>query len=285
VKRFVLPLTIILSWLVLIGTASAQTADGEGWPAPSALLSDTLFMARVAPFIIALGIIVGIFQARMAILKNGGDAIMGEKVRRHDLSTVTAHWSNAIGVILALLTGAIVLRWVDFGPDLRLIFVIHYVGATLILYGIFNHLSRHGVSGGTGLIPKSFSVLRDLIGELFEYAGAFGPKEAALRISWPKGFRQPVAKYVRGLLGYKEGRTGKYLATEKALSYPVWFILMTVVVVTGLIKLMKYIYTVPGSVVTTATTLHDLAAISNCNVLSDNTFLQRSPVADGGARC
>jgi cytochrome b subunit of formate dehydrogenase len=43
------------------------------------------------------------------------------------------------------------------------------------------------------------------------------------------------------------------------LSYPPWFILMAVIVVTGIIKLLKYIYTIPGSIVTTATTIHDLA--------------------------
>lgn len=261
-KRFALPASILLSWLVFIGAASAQSASGAGWPPPTALLSDALVIARIAPFIIALGIAVGIVQARMAIQNGSGDAILGDKVRRHDLSTVIAHWSNAIGVILALITGIIVLRWIDYRPDLRLVFIIHYVGAALILFGVFNHLSRHGVSGGTGLIPKSFGVLRDLIGELFEYAGVFGPKEAVLRISWPKAVRQPIAKYVRALLGYKESRTGKYLSTEQILSYPVWGILMAVIIVTGLIKLLKYIYVLPGSLVTWATTLHDLATIA-----------------------
>lgn len=261
-KRFALPVTIFLSWLVLIGAASAQTPGGEGWPPPSGLFNDALFLARVAPFIIALAIVVGIFQARMAIQKGGGDAILGDTVRRHDISTVIAHWTNAIGVILSLTTGALILRWVDYRPDLRLAFIIHYVGSSLILFGIFNHLSRHAVSGGTGLIPKSFGVIRDLIGELFAYAGMFGPKEAALRIPWPKAIRQPIAKYVRAILGYKESQTGKYLSTEQILSYPVWAILMGVIVVTGIIKLLKYIYVIPGSMVTTATAIHDLATIA-----------------------
>jgi cytochrome b subunit of formate dehydrogenase len=255
-------LSIVLSWLVLVSTAKAQAPSGEGWPPPSASLSDTLLLAWAAPFIIALGVIVGILQARAAILKGGGDTIIGEKVRRHDLSTVIAHWSNAIGVILALITGAIVLRWVDYRPDLRFVFVLHYIGSALILFGVFNHLTRHGVSGGTGLIPKSLGVIRDLIGELFAYAGLFGPKEAVFRIPWPKSIRQPLAKYVRALLGYKPAQTEKYLSTEQILSYPVWAILMGVIVVTGLIKLLKYIYVLPGSLVNTATVLHDLSTIA-----------------------
>jgi cytochrome b subunit of formate dehydrogenase len=245
-----------------MSTASAQGVDGEGWPPPSPLLNDTLILVRIAPFIIALAIVIGIFQARQAIQK-GGDAIIGEKVRRHDLSTVIAHWTNATGVILGVFTGAVVLRYVDYRPEgLRLIFILHYVGAGLILFGIFNHLSRHGVSGGTGLIPKSFGVLRDLIGELLEYAGLFGPKSAALRIPWPRAIRHPVARYFKALTGYNESRTGKYLVTEQILSYPPWAILMGIVVVTGVIKLLKYLYEIPGSVVTTATTIHDLATIA-----------------------
>lgn len=261
-KRFALAIFIVVSWLILIGTAAAQSPLGDGWPAQTALFNDALFMARVAPFIIALGIIAGIIQARM-VLRQGGDAIIGEQVRRHDVSTVVAHWSNAIGVILALSTGALVLRWISYRPqELRLLFIIHYVGASLMLFGIFNHLSRHGVSGGTGLIPKSFGVIRDLIGELFEYLGVFGPEEAVLRIPWPKGIRQPIAKYVRALLGYKPSQSGKYLATEQTLSYPPWAILMVIIVTTGVIKLLKYIYAIPGSWVTTATGLHDLATIA-----------------------
>lgn len=260
-KRWVLPLLIFLSWLALLGTATAQSPAGEGWPPQSALFNDALFLAQVAPFFIALGIIFGLVQARMAA-RNGGDVIMGEKVRRHDLSTVIAHWTNAIGVILALITGALILRWVDFRPELRLVFIIHYVGAALMLFGIFNHLTRHGVSGGTGLIPQSFGVLRDLMAELFAYLGVFGPKEAVLRIPWPKAVRQPIARYIRALLGYKESQTGKYLVTEQLLSYPPWAILMAVIVVTGVIKLLKYMYAIPGAVLVTATALHDLATIA-----------------------
>ena len=260
-KRLALTLLIFLSWLALIGTVTAQSPVSGGWPPQSLLFNDAVFLARVAPFIIALGIVVGIVQARMAA-RSGGDAIIGDQVRRHDLSTVIAHWTNAIGVILALITGALILRWVDYRPELRLVFIIHYVGAALMLFGIFNHLTRHGVSGGTGLIPKSFGVLRDLIGELFEYAGIFGPKEAVLRIPWPKAIRQPIAKYVKALLGYKEGRADKYLVTEQILSYPPWAILMGVIVVTGVIKLLKYMYPIPGSVLNTATVVHDLATIA-----------------------
>ncbi|MEZ4867329.1 MAG: cytochrome b/b6 domain-containing protein [Caldilineaceae bacterium] len=260
-KRFLPALFILVGWLIFGGVASAQTLAANGWPPQTQLFTDAHFLAQAIPFVIALAIVLGILQARAAI-RGGGDAILGEKVRRHDVSTVTAHWSNAIGMILCMLTGAVVLRWVDYKPELRLLYLFHYVGAALIIYGVFNHLARHTVSGGTGLIPKSFGVIRDVIGELLEYAGLFGPEGAVFGIPWPKAIRQPIARYTRAILDYRESRTHKYLATEQLLSYPVWGILIAIVVVTGLIKVMRYVYVVPGSLLATATVIHDLTTIA-----------------------
>ncbi len=259
-KRYALGMFVLFSWLALIGAGGAQSITAEGWPPQAALFNDALFLARATPFIIAAGIVVGIMQAR-ASARSGGDAILGEEVRRHDTGTVLTHWLNAVGLIISLVSGAIVLRWVERPPQERLIFVIHYLGAGLILFAIFNHLSRSGVSGGMGLIPRNLKVIRDLIGELLEYAGLFGPKGAALRIPIPRAIRQPIAIYARALLGYKESETGKYLSTEKTLSYPPWATLITLITVTGLIKVMRYIYPMPGDFIASVTALHDLVAI------------------------
>ncbi len=260
-KRWALTLVILLSWLVLVGAASAQTAGTDGWPPQTALFNDARFLALSAPFLVALGIVVGIAQAR-SDARRGGDAILGEKVRRHDTTSIIAHWTNALGLILGLVTGAMVLGWTDRVVELRIVFMIHYLGAALILFAIFNHLTRHGVSGGTGLIPKSLTIIRDLIGELLEYAGLFGPEGAALRIPWPKAIRQPIAKYARALLGYKPSEHGKYLATEQTLSYPPWSTLIVLITVTGLIKLGKYVYPIPGPILASATAIHDLTALA-----------------------
>jgi cytochrome b subunit of formate dehydrogenase len=260
-KRYALALFILFSWLFLIGSAAAQPAAQDGFPPQTALFNDAQFLARAIPFLIGLAILTGILQARAAAVK-GGDAILGDKVRRHDMSSIIAHWMNAFGLILGFVTGAMVLRWTGRAMELRQVFILHYFGAALALFGIFNHLARHGVSGGTGLIPKKLSVIRDMIGELFEYIGLYGPQGAVLRIPWPKAIRQPVARYVTALLGYKPHRHGKYLATEQTLSYPPWSILIGLIVVTGLIKTLKYTYEIPSATLETATAIHDVTAIA-----------------------
>jgi cytochrome b subunit of formate dehydrogenase len=260
-KRWMLPLLVAVSWLFLMGAAYYQTPGGSGLPPQTALFNDANFTARMVPFIIVLGIVVGIYQARKA-LRKGGDVILGDSVQRHDSSVIITHWMNAFGLISGLVSGAIVLRWVDRPEQLRPIFFIHYLGAGLVLFAIFNHLTRQGVSGGTGLIPKSLGVIRDMIGELFGYLGVFGPDEAVLRIPWPSAIRKSIARYVKALLGYKQSSTGKYLATEQTLSYPPWAILIGIIVITGLIKTMRYVYPIPNTLVASATVIHDLAAIA-----------------------
>jgi cytochrome b subunit of formate dehydrogenase len=260
-KRWMLPLLVAMSWLFLLGAAYYQPQGANGFPPQTALFNDANFTARVVPFIIALGIVVGIYQAR-AVFRKGSDAILDNQVRRHDYSVIITHWMNAFGLISGLVSGAIILRWVNNRPEyMRPIFIVHYLGAALVLFAIFNHLARQGVSGGTGLIPRSLGVIRDLIGELFGYLGVFGPDEAVLHIPWPSGIRKPIARYIKALLGYKESRTGKYLAAEQTVSYPPWAILIGTIVVTGLIKMMRYVYPMPNTLIASMTVIHDLAAI------------------------
>jgi cytochrome b subunit of formate dehydrogenase len=260
-KRWMLLLLVAVSWLFLIAAAYYQTPGSSGSPPQTALFNDANFTARMVPFIIALGILVGIYEARK-VFRNGSDQVVNDSVRRHDSSVIILHWMNAFGLIVGLVSGAIVLRWVNNRPDqLRPIFIIHYLGASLVLFAIFAHLTRQGVSGGIGLIPKSLGVIRDLIGELFGYLGVFGPDDAVVHIPWPGAIRKPIARYVKALLGYKESNTGKYLATEQTLSYPPWAILIGIIVVTGLIKMLRYVYPLPNTLIATITTIHDLAAI------------------------
>jgi cytochrome b subunit of formate dehydrogenase len=260
-KRWMLPLLVAISWLFLIGAAYYQPVGANGYPPQTALFNDANFTARMAPFIVALGIVVGIYEARKAS-REGSDTILNDSVRRHDYSVIITHWMNAFGMITGLVSGAIVLRWVDRPEQLRPIFIIHYLGAGLVLFAIFSHLTRQGVSGGTGLIPKSLGVIRDTIGELVAYMGVFGPDEAVLHIPWPSAIRKPIARYIKALLGYKQSRTGKYLATEQTISYPIWAILIGIIVITGMIKMMRYVYPISNTLVATTTLIHDLAAIA-----------------------
>ncbi len=259
-RRLVFLGMVGLSWVFLIAAGGPPIPPGPGWPPQTDLYNDALLLARVLPFLAALGIGAGIWEAR-STAKREGDAIVGNEVRRHATAVLIIHWMNAFGMILCLVTGAMVLRWSATPVDERLKFTLHYVGAALIVFAVFNHLARQGVTGGIGLLPKRLSVMRDLIGELLDYLGLFGPEGAVLRIPWPRAVREPIARYVKALLGYKPSVHGKYLVTEQLISYPPWAILTGAVVITGVIKLARYIWPLPAELVASATAIHDLATI------------------------
>jgi cytochrome b subunit of formate dehydrogenase len=55
--------------------------------------------------------------------------------------------------------------------------------------------------------------------------------------------------------------SGKYLATEKVISYTGWALLIGIVTLTGVLKALNYVYGMPGAVLQIASFLHDQATI------------------------
>jgi cytochrome b subunit of formate dehydrogenase len=243
-------------YVISIGTAFAQDGTFEGLPSPTALFNDALLFARVLPFVAALGIGFGVWQAKTSLRRTTpADATT---VIRHDVGTVVAHWTNGVGFIVGIITGAMVLRWIQRPDDIRLLFFIHYVGASLVIFGIASHLAQHFVTGGMGLLPRSFREVREGLGEVIEYTGIFGPTGAAFRLNLPKGIRQPIAEILAAFGIKPPKRLGKYLPAEKVFSYLPWAVIITVIVFTGLVKAGRYLYPIPASFVAQMTMLHDL---------------------------
>ncbi len=260
-KRIVISIGAAVFGVMMFATqgAFAQSGTAGGFPAQTDLFNDAVLLARVLPFAIALGIGFGIWQGKRSMreLKSSPDL---DVVIRHDLGTVVSHWVNAIGFIGAMLTGAIVLRWLQRPDEMRDIFAIHYIAAALVSFAVSSHLAQHTVTGGMGLLPRSFKDLREGVGELAEYAGIFGPAGAAFRIKVPKVIRETFAETFRAFYMAPPKRLGKYLPAEKTFSYLPWMIIVGVMVVTGLIKSFRYLYPIPPTFIAGVTTVHDLFA-------------------------
>ena len=253
----------LLVWLallvgVLVITTSTVFAQGGGpLPPPSSFLADAILLARAAPLAILAGVLFGLWQAKLQ-KSRPKSAPNSPNVTRHDFGSVVAHWTNGLGFIISLLTGAMVLKWIGFFSDLRTVFLLHYIGAALILFGVFSHLAQHFVAGGFGLIPRSFRDVREGLGELIEYTGVFGPEGAAFRLPIPQTIRKPIAGIFSAFGVAPPQRLGKYLPAEKVFSYAPWVIIVTVIVVTGLVKALRYIYPIAPEFVAQMTTWHDL---------------------------
>ena len=261
-----------LGLFVSVATAFAQggTAIG-GFPPQSDLYGDAVLLARVLPFMIALGIGFGIWQAKLRLTerKSSPDS---PTVIRHDWGSVIQHWTNGLGFIAGMITGFMILRWLPYPSDVRSIFAIHYIGSAFVLFGVASHLAQHVITGGAGLIPRRFKDVTEALGELTEYAGFYGPDGAAFRLNLPKGIRSAIGETFRSFGIRPPKQLGKYLPAEKVLSYAPWAIIITVMVVTGLIKSFRYLYPIPPTFIATMSTLHDLSAYASVFMLAMHLF-------------
>jgi cytochrome b subunit of formate dehydrogenase len=257
-------------WLQITGSAKLGGSD---------LYANAVLFVRAVPFLIGIGLAVGLLQA---LGRRSRSEIVNGQIRRHELSVVIMHWLIVVGMILLWFTAALMLPGVLFdlaerllGADrlaelentlkvsrpvsLGTLYVLHYIGSAIVLFVAFNHLALHLVGGDRGLLPKKGDTSQTL-GIIIGYAGVFGPDGAAFKIPLPKGLRNSVAN-VLAAIGIKPEPAGKYLATERVVSYWPAAILTGVLLVTGVIKAIHYLYPIPGSWRQFLTIVHDLSGV------------------------
>jgi thiosulfate reductase cytochrome b subunit len=192
------------------------------------------------------------------------------------------HWLIFIGMLLLWFTAALMLPGVLFDwtekllgverfaelentlkvnrpLSLATLYALHYIGSALVLFVCFNHLALHLVAGDRGLISKKGDISQAMA-IIIGYAGVFGPDGAVFKISLPKGLRKSLTNSLAAV-GIKLKPAGKYLATERVASYWPAVVLISVLVVTGIIKAIHYLYPIPGSWRQFLTIVHDVAGV------------------------
>jgi len=217
---------------------------------------DTIF-ARLLPFLIAGGIALALLQ-RQRGRRKAPDA--GASRRRHGWTEMATHWSNAAGLGLGLVTAVWLLRWFDNPLSLTTTYVLHFIGAGLMVAAVAHHLTYQLVDGGMGLIPRAWAEVKNAAAELVGYTGVYRGLRGAFGVQLPAPVRRPFQRVLRRANLVPEP-AGKYLATEKVISYTIWAVLIAVVVLTGIIKTLRYLMPVPAGLRQFATFLHDGATI------------------------
>jgi len=268
VKRILVAISSALFGMIAVsvGTALAQVGTPGGFPPQTDLYEDAVLLARTLPVLLALGIGFGIWIGKQS-LREPKSTPGSATVIRHDWGAVIAHWTNGVGFMIGMATGMIVLRQLPRPDEMRIIFSFHYIGAGLAVFGVASHLAQNAVTGGMGLMPRSLKDVRDGISDLMEQAGIFGPSGAAFGINIPKMIRGTLAETAQAF-GFKQPKNlGKYLPAEKVFSYTPWAIIVTVIVVTGLIKSFRYLYPIPPTFIAQVTTLHDIFAYASIVML------------------
>lgn len=225
----------------------------------SSLYALGLSFARLLPFVVAAGAAFGLLfrsdSNRAASAREGDDT-----VRRHELPEVVTHWINAAGIGLGLLTAAMLLRWLRNPLSLNTTYLLHYIGAGLTVGAVAHYVAYEAAGGGGRLLIRSWSDVRSALGEVIGYLGVFRDRRGVFGMQLAPAVRRPLQRVVRALR-LAPGPAGKYLAAEKAVSLPIWSLLIAIIIVTGVIKAARYVYPVPGNVLRGATYLHDGSTI------------------------
>ena len=222
-------------------------------------LSDNFVFMRVLPFVVGLGVVVGMFRAgaRTATMRRG------DQVRRFSTGTILGHWIVTVGFLLALPTGlwqylggilsqdvpapgGQVLLDIFHPVPLYWFYRLHYIGAALVLFSVANFGAYWWVNGDRALwVPRGGWRLH-LTGFAVELPRMLGARLAApLKLDLSQRLPQPR----------------QFTYYETAFSFPTWTFALALITITGLLKAMRYIYPIPGPVLYWASTLHVAAMV------------------------
>ena len=149
---------------------------------------------------------------------------------RHSIDSILEHWGTAVGIFILIVSG-IQIHYHTGLPAIKL----HFLGILItLLFGSY-FLADFIVSRKyRTLLPD----LKDIIDGT-------------------------VRKY---LFRFKFKETGKYMASQKA-SFLLFVILGTIILITGVIKLLFFYITISFSLFKTATKIHDISAYVFMGVL------------------
>ena len=244
----------IVTWLFVVvglaltafGVMTAVGQAGSGTQPWSNELSDNFVFIKAVPFVLAFGFAVGMLMARTYGPKVRSDGA----VRRWSPGTVFGHWILTLGFVLALPTG----MWqylggildVNLPIPIYLIYRVHYIGASVVLFAAAAFVSYLWMTGDRSLLVPGGQWSRHLLGLAYEL---------------PPRIRGPYAKLLRVDLSQPRPPAGKFSFYEKVVEFPSWSILLAVITITGLIKAARYLVPVPGFGLWVASTLHVAAMV------------------------
>jgi cytochrome b subunit of formate dehydrogenase len=257
--RWLPPLLVLLAVVGIVAVLPSVANDQgdrewyRGLLGGSNLYKLNVVFARIVPFLAGGALALGLLQRRVL---SGAETHTADSLQRHGWTEVVTHWLNALGIVLCLITGIFLLNWIDNPLSLYDSYVIHYFGAGASLAAVCHHIAYQFVGGGMGLIPRSRADFKNALAETVAYTGVYRGLRGAFGIQLPPSVRRAIQPVLRRF-DIAPDPAGKYLATEKVISYPLWGLLIGIVVITGVIKAFHYLYALPGWLRQAMTFLHD----------------------------
>ncbi len=231
-----IPMTIALLAIMAASTYWAFEASqlyvlraGRAGSITYNLLFDTAVLA------IPVALLVGVFFGSLSYRKAHAKIVDG-KIERHDELMYIQHWSNAVGIMMLIITG-FALGFLFFP---RLVVSVEMIGFAM---------NMHFVAILFFLFGAGFYVTKGLFtGEIKHML----PKKGDLR--------GMIGHYKAMFLGGKAPKEEKFLSAERVV-FPLWIIGISGILLTGIIKTAAHIWALPGALMGLTTFLHGVFAI------------------------
>ncbi|MEH7248433.1 cytochrome b/b6 domain-containing protein [Neobacillus niacini] len=231
-----LPITITLLAVLIICTYWAYDSAqlyvfqaGRAGILTNNLLFDTAVLAiPVAAF---LGVFLGTLRYRKEQVK-----VIEGKIERHDELMFLQHWSNAIGIIILIITGFVlgflfIPRTIQTVGNIGFAMNLHFVGVLFFFFGASYYVTKGLFTGEIQHMMPKKGDLTNMIGHYKAmFFGGAAPKEE------------------------------KFLSAERVV-FPMWIIGVMGITLTGIIKIVTHFLLLPEGFMGVMTFLHGVFAI------------------------
>lgn len=242
-------LPIVIALLAIFGVLTYWAYDAaqlyvfqEGWSGSSK--NDLLFGTAVLaiPISSLLGILLGSLK-----YNKSKDKVVNGKIERHDELMFLQHWSNALGVVVLIITGIslgtlFIPRLITGTENIGFALNLHFVGVLFFFFGV-SYFVTLGLF--TGEIKKMMPQKGDLQKMIDHYMAMFTKKES------------PKEK--------------KFLAAERVV-FPFWIIGVLGIAITGIVKTLAHVWSLPAGLMGVMTFLHGIFAIYMAVMLVAHIF-------------
>lgn len=184
---------------------------------------------------IPLAMFLGIFLGAMNHKKKK-ELVLDGKVERHDELMFIQHWTNALGIVVLLVTGfalgtMFIPRFISGTETVGFFLNLHFVGVLFFFFGASFFVSQGFVTGDIGhMMPKK--------GDLMDF----------------------INHYKAMLTKAEAPEEEKFLAAERMV-FPMWILGVAGISISGIIKVSAHIWMLPVGLMKLATLMHGVFAI------------------------
>lgn len=206
------------------------------------LLFNTAVLA--IPVAALLGVFLGSLEDKE---EDRSTKIVAGKVERHSELMFIQHWSHAIGTVILIVTGIglgtlFIPRTFQGVENIGFALNMHFIGIVLFFFGASFYITK-------GLLTGEISHMMPKKGDIM---GAIGHYKAMI-------------------FGGDAPKEGKFLAVERVI-FPFWIFGVSGITLTGIIKIIAHVWSIPGAMMGLITPLHGFFAIYMALLLCGHVF-------------